>query len=368
MSGWGALGGYIEDLGNRARDAADPTNTSPETNALRRACDWAARKGGVVSASPQVRLGCGPYWEEQDDYDPPDEPVPGGPPFEGGQCAVLYKLEVRAVPACDGEVLEIKRASGVIGPISLDSEETLSEDTSGGCTTRIYRSRWRLGNGVVITINDRSESRPSYRWVPADDSPDECGDPPSDPPTLPAPRPVPPTVLPPDGQPVDIRDPSDPDDRTPPITFPPTDTPFDPFVPIINPPPGFPPFFFPPSGDAPPVVGEPFDVTGAGEDEDDEDDGITELIGYEFEVLDSRGFQTRIPGTNPVIYTRVVGSLQLRLEDTSGRVFYSDNLQITSQRGSIVRTDRSLKVTGVSYNSIPQLDGLRLRQIRGVAL
>jgi hypothetical protein len=118
---------------------------------------------------------------------------------------------------------------------------------------------------------------------------------------------------------------------------------------------------------APPSIGEPIDVGGSGEvDADPEDEDVKlDLLGYRFEVRDNAPqFQSVIPGTSPRIYSRVVGSVQLILRGENG-TFYSDNLQITSQEGSIVKQHPALQVVGCVYNVLPNLVGLTLYEIRG---
>jgi hypothetical protein len=169
--------------------------------------------------------------------------------------------------------------------------------------------------------------------------------------------------------PRDIGEPGDPFIVTP---RPPEIGPNGPYFPVETPFGDVP--FFPGNPDVglpapPPSQGPPVDVEGSGEldaepsgDEDAED---SVLLGYRFAVRDNAPqFQSVIPGTNPRIYSRTVGSLQLKLRGQDG-VFYSDNLQITSQEGSIVKQHPTLQVVGCSYNVLPNLVGLTLYEIRG---
>jgi hypothetical protein len=117
----------------------------------------------------------------------------------------------------------------------------------------------------------------------------------------------------------------------------------------------------------PPSLGPAIDVDGSGEVDADPEDELDSpaLLGYRFTVRDDAPqFQSVIPGTNPAIYSRIVGSLQLILRGENG-TFYSDNLQITSQEGSIVKQHPTLQVVGCVYNVLPNLAGLTLREIRG---
>ena len=367
MSGWGGLGGYLEDLNERRNRAADPADNAPDNNAFRRACDWAARKGGVVAGAPHVQFGCGPYWDDQPDYVPP-EPSVTAPPYEGGQCAVPYFIDFEWEECNTPRGNTIGPVPGPLGGLTIT--ETLADD--GPCNgERMKRWRASIGTGTggqanqVFTNVDGDISVSVRR---SDGLPDDCGDPPPVT-TNPDPRDVPPTRLPPDGTPVPIGDPNDPNDPTPPIVFPPTDTPYDPWIPIVNPPPGFPPFVFPPSGgdDIPPREGPETDVPPGGTDGDDIPEPEPVLpsevcIGYAFDFYDIPENRGGIPGAVPARYYEIFGSAQLKIGTDSGE-FYDLPVKIDSRRGVCYRSDESLKVIGLSLNSKVSFGPVRVKPI-----
>ena len=218
-------------------------------------------------------------------------------------------------------------------------------------------------NGGSVSSQTVSQGPPTYEFTRADGQPDTCGDPPDSSPGV---EPGAPPDVPGPGNPRDIGEPGSPfpitvgppsvgPDGGPwfPITTPWGDEPFSPTDPN------------PPDTEKPPAIGEPIDVDGSGSVDDDDENPVTELIGYEVSVRIPSSFADQIQGTAPRIFPRVVGSVQLRMEDTEGGAFYSENLRITSERSSIVRRDRSLKVVGLYYNVLPELDGLTVAPIRG---
>lgn len=368
MSGWGGLGGYVEDLANRRERAGDVNDSSPSANVTRRACDWAARKGGVVAGAPQVQFACGPYWNSQPDYVPP-EPTSEEVPFEGGQCAdAPYRATFR-----NGEGGSIIVSLGAFGPISQVFQGQVI-DSFPGFEVRRYGIAGLDQNGdELINVSDRTEQAVNpplfFDGLTRDDfQPDNCGNPE---PTVvnPDPRDVPFTRLPPDGTPVPIGDPNDPDDTTPPIIFPPTDTPYDPWIPIINPPPGFPPFVLPPSSgdDIPPREGPETDVPPGGTDGDDipapEPVIPSEVcIGYAFDFYDIPANRGGISGSAPARYYEIFGSAQLKISTDSGE-FYDLPVKIDSRRGVCYRSDESLKVIGLSLNSKVSFGPVRVKPI-----
>jgi hypothetical protein len=120
----------------------------------------------------------------------------------------------------------------------------------------------------------------------------------------------------------------------------------------------------PTAEDGPPV--EPSGTSGVEADSltpEEEEEGF-ETIGYRWEILSiPSGFQG-IPNTSPRVFPHVVGNVGLRYESAGGLQIYSDPARILSEQGSVFREDSSLKVTGVIYNYLPELGGIRLTPIR----
>lgn len=360
MSGWGGLGGYYEFLDQQRNDAGDSNRTDSGTNLFRRACDWAARKGGIVAGAPHVQFGCGPYWDDQEEYDPP-EATTEEPPFLGGQCSgVAYEATFNYEVNAPGQTTapRIETLGPRIGPITEYSIEILSEPSGPGFSGQArFRLRDFQGNSSTDVVNFAFGTTPERGELSrVDGQPDNCGDLPSEP-RYPDPRPVPPEILPPDGTPVPIGDPNDPDDNPPDIIFPPEDTPYDPWIPIVNPPPGFPPFVFPPQGgdDIPPRTGEPIDVPGGGtggSDIEAPEPAIPseECIGFAWDFYDIPENRGGIPDSEPARYYEIFGSAQLRIRGT-GAAFYDSPVKIDSRTGVCYRSDRSLKVEALSLNS-----------------
>jgi len=356
---------------NRFRDAAK-SGEGIEGGVARAVCDAYAGRPDVVNAATNVtnpafgivaREGCKPYWDGPDGYTPPTEPGEGLP-FEGGQCpGVPYTVFRTRTSTSTGQPIE-NDVGDYDGPVTISTPENPLNQVGDP-----LESLW------VYTINEGrpdeqdfqtvSDGPPSFRLERVDGLPDDCGDPPATPiPSLPG--------SPPSGtgfgEPRDVAPPgSDPFVVTPRLPelgpdgpYFPIDTPFgtepyDPTNPDARP------------KSEPPSVGPPIDVDGAGEVEADPegDDTKPTLLGYRFEVRDNAPqFQSVIPGTSPRVYSRVVGSVQLVLRSGSG-TFYSDNLQVTSQEGSIVKSHPTLDVVGCVYNVLPSLEGLTLYEIRG---
>lgn len=344
--------GYI---GKNARGICDAYGTDPSLNGL--------NDGGALDGSLQ-RM-CAPYYDEQG-VPPPQE---AAHPLVGGQCDTLYRLIEIVNPNCEGTV-ENTRFSNVQGPISTGSPSQISErpDSTDECPKFLWRTTFTPASGNTLNLNSISSGAPGWRAERMDGLPDECGnqepDSPRDPiPGYPNPRPWGLPTVPgtdPSGDPYTYTPRRDPATGAP-------------WIEIDGPegPVGLPPF----GGDEPdmsdpspdPQVGDPFDVDGSGGVDADPEDEETKpvLLGYRFTVRDNAPqFQSVIPNTSPRIYSRVVGSIQLKLRGESG-TFYSDNLQITSEEGSIVKQHPTLVVVGCVYNVLPALAGLTLREIRG---
>lgn len=366
VKGLGDALGILDDF----RDAAQ-SGTGLRGKAARAACDAYAGNptaGAMISASNQgfgvgMRYGCKPYWDGPEGYDPPTPPG-SEPSITGGQCpGVPYDLFRTRQPTPETEVEdEILSTSNLFGPLNVTNVVRgveLDEETGLSVYTfDVVRA------GVLFTSSQTSSvGPPSFRAGRVDGLDDDCGD--GEPVYTPPSPGFPPSGTG-FGDPRDIGEPGEPYVITPrPPRIGPDGKPFMPFDTPTGPvpfrPDGEPPFVPPP-----PVEGEPEEVSGGGDIDADPERDITEgqLIGYRFTVRDSSpGFQSVIPGTVPRIYSRVVGSIQLKLGSESGTI-YSGNLQITSEEGSIVRKDTGLRVVGCSYNCLPSLDGLTLKELR----
>jgi len=365
MSGWGGLGGWIVDLGGRRDAAGDSSNTSPPANATRRACDWVARKGlGPAIAAPAHYV-CGPYWDDAP-YEPPGDPEP---PFEGGQCVGVSYRGTWFLP---GSQISLVSFSG-LGPIGeLANGDFVSE--SGNQTTRRYGFVGKNSQGNDVPLFSEvtrltSEGPLDFGGlIRLDGQPDDCGSPPL--PDNPRdPVDLPPGRLPPDGQPVDISDPNDPNDTTPPIIFAPNPPPeYEPFVPFSPSFPGAPPFAFPPSpgDDIPPRVGEPTDIPPGGTGDDDvetpDNDLPDECIGYSWEFYDIPANRGGVPDASPRRFYEIFGSAQLRVSSRDAAI-YDSPVKIDSARGVCYRSDKNLRVRGLSLNSKTTFGPVRVRPV-----
>lgn len=344
----------------------DAASGAGKTGKLARAiCDGYAGNPAIGKAvdvayngyDAPLQYGCGPYWGGPDGY---DAPTPGGNevPFTGGQCTFDYDVELS-----DAFIGNYFRR-GVRGPIC--GVEEIEGGSPGSPTfTVVIRHGSNCSDTTFGVAGPESRSPTIVSVTPSGGQPDTCGDPPAAPvPSVPG-NPPPGTGF---GIPRDIGDPGEPFIVTPRvpdfsrpgepvIVF---DTPGGPIaVSPTNPDPGLPP--------AAPELGPPQDVDGAGDvdvDPESESEGVS-VLGYRFFVRDNAPqFQSVIPGTSPRVYSRVIGSIQLKLKGESG-TFYSDNLQMTSQEGSIVKQHPTLQVVGCAYNVLPNLAGLTLYEIRG---
>jgi hypothetical protein len=365
------LGSLLDGLDAFRDDAASGAG---KTGKLARAvCDGYAGNPNLGKAvqigfngyDAPLEYGCGPYWNGPDGYAPPSGEREALP-FEGGQCPdVLYNVGVAKSTNPDSFLWELNE-SPIFGPVSGGS---VSPQTLGNAQrTLVVTGRDGTFTRTRSTsLNSTPEPESLLILVRrADGQPDLCGNPePTQVPRNPG-SPPPGTGF---GLPRDIGEPGDPFIVTP---QPPEIGPKGPYFPIETPFGDIP--FFPGDPDveplpSPPGEGPPVDVDGAGEvdaDPDDEEEAEDNtLLGYRFTVRERpSGFQSVIPGTSPSIYSRVVGSIQLKLRSESG-TFYSDNLQITSEEGSIVKNHPTLNVVGCVYNVLPDLAGLTLREIRG---
>lgn len=365
MSGWGALGGYLEDLNGRRDRAANPTDTDPSTNLTRRACDWAARKGGVVAGAPHVQYTCGPYWNEQDEYAPP-EPSGEEPPFEGGQCPILYRVRLLLDATTGSGTAPQLDAVGPLQSITFSPSSLPANAPSQPLTLTVVNGSGQALTATANAVGGADGVTFEPQIFPLGGLTDDCGDP-EPVKTNPAPRSVPPSVLPPDGQPVPIDDPSSPT-GVPPIRFPDVDTPYDPWLPIVNPPPGWPTFVLSPSpgDDITPRVGDPVDVPAGGTDDEDvetpEDELPDECIGYAWEFYDIPVNRGGIPGANPERFYEIFGSAQLRVSSRDSAI-YDAPVKIDSARGVCYRSDKNLRVRGLSLNSKTSFGPVRVRPV-----
>lgn len=357
---------------NRFRDAAE-SGEGIEGGVARAVCDAYAGQPAVVNAATNAtnpafgavaREGCKPYWDGPEGYDAPTAPSEESP-FEGGQC-INVAYDVSVAWSFPGEPAQ-SFTNTFTGPIGLDVG---SEDLGGGSTRYfgaiVFRAgQFNEGRSFAYQTNAEPENALSITGVArVDGNTDDCGNP--DPVFVPS-QPGSPPAGTGFGNPRDVGPPGSPFVVTPRL---PELGPDGPYFPVDTPV-GVEPYD-PTNPDArpksdPPSVGPPIDVDGAGEvDVDPEDEDVKPtLLGYRFEVRDnSPQFQSVIPGTSPRVYSRVVGSVQLVLRGENG-TFYSDNLQVTSQEGSIVKSHPALDVVGCVYNVLPSLEGLTLYEIRG---
>lgn len=355
MTGWGGLGGYLEDLQDRRQRAGDPNDTSPAANFTRRACDAVARSGLPPALAPHAHYACGPYWDDAP-YDPPADPIP---PFEGGQCpGVLYDVSLSYGSDNTNPIDTV--FTNQLGPVNFRVE------SDSGFNTYYLTSAGNDGPLVVSLLTDENPFFSITGVSRVDGQPDNCGDP-----TTPDRDPVvlPPGTLPPNGNPVDISDPNDPDDTTPPVRFspnPPSE--YEPFVPIIPEFPGAPPFAFPPGAgdDIPPRAGDPVDVPSGGTGDTDvetpDDELPDECIGYSWEFYDIPLNRGGIPGASPKRFYEIFGSAQLRVSGQDVGL-YDAPVKIDSERGVCYRSDRNLRVRGLSLNSKASYGPVRVRPV-----
>lgn len=310
-----------------------------------------------------LQYGCGPYWNGPDGYDAPvsaSEELP----FEGGQCpGVPYTVFRTRTSTSTGQPIE-NDVGDYDGPVTISTPEN-PLNQGGDPLENLWVYTINEGRPDEQVFQTGSDGPPSFRLERTDGLPDECGNP--DPVRVPSQPGAPPSGTG-FGDPRDIGEPGDPFIVTPQppdfskpgepvIVF---DSPAGP-IPVSpsDPDPGL------PSGE--PSLGPPQDVSGAGDLDAEPEDEATEstLLGYRVVVRDDTPqFQSVIPGTEPRVYSRVVGSVQLKMRGDSG-TFFSDNLQLTSQEASIVKTHPTLQVVGCSYNVLPNLAGLTLYEIRG---
>lgn len=367
------MGGVQDAIGvlDDFRDAAS-NGQGLGGRAARAACDaWAGspslRGGSAVSnkaANVAMGYGCEPYWSGPDGYDPPTQP-PDEPPFTGGQCdGVPYRVRVRRTNPDLGFVMDHVN-NPITGPIASAtiSPSGKVDEIAATRTLTVVGKNGTFVDSQVISVN---EGQNLFVVVTrADGQPDNCGDPEGEP-VNPLPG-NPPPGRPGYGDPVDVGEPGAP---YPIIIGPPVIGPTGQPVFPIEGPTGTEPFSptdpNAPLPTEPPAIGEPIDVSGGGEEdsEDPEDNEDGEFIGYEWEVLGDEDYQSVIPGSDPTVYSRIVGSIQLKLRGAGSRTFYGHSLRIRAKRGTIVTTDKALDVVGVAYTSLPDLGGLRLREIR----
>jgi len=352
------------------RDLTNPNANDVKTQANRAMCDLLATAPGQVAAQWTIPGGagtlfCKPYYEQNGDEGPTE-----APPFTGGQCSgTRYSLRITYTPVGGGSPVTITQGSNSVwGPISNVSVFQISE-TSYNYTY----SGFAAASGPGRVPKTDTGSGYAGRDAKLDrlnviSGPDDCGDP--DP------------VISPDPTYSNPRDRENPGDvivggDTFPISFGDNriDLDGDAYITVdvggVSIPIGF--DGSGPSTPAPPEEpakeGDPVEPGGsAGEVVDvvppeDEEEGF-ETIGYRYALKGISAFDSRIPGTDPVIFATTVGNVMLKLRSQTGTNFYSEPIRILGESGSIVRQDPSLKVTGVVYNHLPTFDGIRLVPLR----
>lgn len=349
---------WFTQIGEDRDAAGNPNDTSPRANTVRAACDWSASKGGLVSGAPWVQATCRPYWNDNPDYDVPEEPEV---PFTGGQCAgVLYTVtgSVTGDRGNGQEIISSWNASGRPGPIALVTFEL--DSGTGGVDIDL-----RDGNNAVIrqltgTFSSFGDLQFSNTNVREDGQPDDCGDPEG--------VPIPPVDvpgLPPDGTPIDV---SPPGWTGPPITitFSPDE---DPYAPIDTPfgpgdvfaPPGQPPQSGPGSEPLPPSEGD--DVAGGDPSGEEETPGLEAVIGYSWEFPNIPSDRGGVAGKVPRTFFEALGTIQLKLQDPDGGRYYDRQYVIRESRGSVFRKDETVSVVGVSWAVKPSFGVVQIRPL-----
>lgn len=231
---------------NAFDDLADTIANPPAGRPLRQAigqagrayCDFVGSQPGqaIVSWTGQglvAPLLCKPYWDSEG-Y---DAPVPGDPPFTGGQCeGVNYNVRVEILSQTTGEWGGITNLGNCFGPISAITVVSTGQFTSrltvfcrtssGAPNERIYNAgvkadRLRAGAITVIGGGDPNlcGDPPGGGFEPGENPPPTPTFPPGEGPgTEPDGQPfffVPPIPNPIGGDPIDVPPQPDPDPTDP---------------------------------------------------------------------------------------------------------------------------------------------------------
>lgn len=357
----------IEELRQKA---ADPNDDSPAAAASRAVCDVHSATG--IGYTQGIGTGialdgfCRPYYD-QSGFDPPTQEVP----FEGGQCeGDRYRVSFFSETTTAGRNEFTDTGAIYRGPITNATGPNDSE------TTADVGWNYRTAGGQVAYRRIIQTSRDAFvdagvTSVVNLDGPDDCGNPPAEVepgPNNPGRQPgstSPTTVY---GDTVDVTIDTDVDVFGNPVFV----TSFNVGGVEISPQLVFSPTVEVglPARPAPaPTEGDPVNpVEPSGEVEDDISpeeaaEGL-ETIGYRWTLTGLPGNIAAVVGKNPRALITPYGNIQLKHETDTGADFWSDNLPIKAESGSIIRSEASLKVRAVSYNIRPDVGGITLIPIR----
>ena len=360
---------------NEAREAiGNPNNMGLQAQTGRALCNAhganpAVITGGLAaigSSAVPLNYMCGKHWQNNN-YSPP---VENPPSITGGQCAgVMYRVVYLATSSAPG-AQPTERSQTGMGPIS-------------GATFGCGRPRPGITSSELALLEIGFADDPVsidlivapgtclsfVRTERLDGAPDDCGNLPptvgpgaNPPPSLPFNQPFSWPVFDTPGD-ITIRPPQeDPLGGGPSITV---DTPFGPVT--FAPGPNLP--VDPPEPPIPPVPGSPIQLPqggGSGSVPPVDPEGRT-CVGFEWVITDVVDGASEIPDTNPVRFYEVVGSMQLRLDDsTGGGNLWSTVTRLDARRGSVYRGDGSLQVSGYSANIRSTFGRLTLTPIYAV--
>lgn len=346
----------LNDLNDIRDRMADPTDTSPRANVGRATCDaygsnpapFAASLATIGASTLPLDYACGPYWDDQG-YDEPVE----SPPFSGGQCAgTIYTVStIRG----DDTGLFRPQVTGLVGPITAISYER--EPIEGDITRTFIRMDVTAANGSffdsLIYLHAPNSPPSTSPDVAATSGPDDCGNP--SPQLAPGANPPPNTPL---GSPF----PRDTfgSDRDYTVGTPTQDPYGNPHIPVdVD---GDPWYWVPdalPSvpgipevGDRPPIASDPFVPAGDVEDEpvDDRGDEFQKCIAVTWNFDSIPANRGGVAGSSPVRYYETFASIQVAMMTSEGTEFWSDQILINTQKGSVVIPHESLEIVRYSLN------------------
>lgn len=202
--------GGIDAFDNLAGWIANPPADKPLAAAIGRSgqlvCDFYGATPNPArlifgTANPAIGLLCKPYYANNG-Y---DGPVPGSPPFTGGQCSTTYIARYN-----DGTGIAAIPPGGITGPITEFFQTLLTPLGSGPGGTAVFRVTCKNASGQIQTdVGTFNAAGFVLSLVRADSGSDNCGNPPGGAPVPGAnPPPTPPAFpsgeepgVDPDGQP-----------------------------------------------------------------------------------------------------------------------------------------------------------------------
>lgn len=354
---------------------ADPNEIGVVPSAGRAVCRALASTG--FSDIPLANrsgpgFACQPYWENEG-IDAPVE----NPPFTGGQCPTVYEVSLSAqFDRFDGTSGSGTFERNLAGPIEgtfIESGDFNGPNQRWGIIAQGEKTVVGFGSCPPNTTRACYTSVDITSVVRVDGQPDDCGDPPG--PSVPGPsNPGTPFGTP---QPISIGD----DVVNITVNPPQIDLSGSTFFPVnidvggvsLSPtinikgtigPPSLPAEPQPPAEDGPEVT--PSDDAGEVEDEptEEEEDRKLETIGYKWRLTGLPDNIGGFVGTNPLVFPRPYGNIQLIFEDADGNRSFSAHLPIEAEQGSLIRAEASLKVRGVRYHKLPSIGGITLTPIR----